>query len=59
MDVLKLKKILLIAFYVGVIAVGIAGFLALRSMRQVTPPLQEPQQPAQEQVVPRADSTRH
>ncbi|WPP48528.1 hypothetical protein [Catalinimonas niigatensis] len=53
MDVLKVKKALLIAFYIGVIAVGIAGFLVLRSMRHIPPPEQE----QQEMAVPRADST--
>lgn len=51
MDVLK--KSLLIAFYVGIIAVGIVGFIALKSVREQSPP---PDLPAQEVQNPVADS---
>ncbi|MEK6476411.1 hypothetical protein WJR50_02715 [Catalinimonas sp. 4WD22] len=53
MDILR--KVLLIAFYVCIIAAGVVGFLALRSMRQIPAPPQDTLQ--QKDEVPPSDST--
>ncbi|WKN32775.1 hypothetical protein PZB74_05375 [Porifericola rhodea] len=49
MDILK--KILLITFYVSIIAVGIIGFIALRSLRQAPPVPHPPQEEVAEPTV--------
>jgi hypothetical protein len=51
MDILR--KVLLVAFYVGIVAVGIIGFIALKSVRDKTPPAAPP---AREVQNPLADS---
>jgi len=52
MDILR--KLLLIAFYLGIIAVGISGFLALKSVRDKPIPTDPPVQHMQ--PAPVADS---
>ncbi|MDF9800072.1 hypothetical protein OKW21_005335 [Catalinimonas alkaloidigena] len=53
MDILR--KVLLIAFYVCIIAAGVVGFLTLRSMRQIPAPVQDSLQ--QQNIAPSSDST--
>ena len=52
MDVLR--KFLLIIFYVAIVAVGIGGFFALRSVRDQPLPTETPAHPTQ--LSPVADS---
>ncbi len=52
MDILR--KLLLIAFYLGIVAVGIGGFIALKSVRDKPIPTDPPVQ--QMQAAPVADS---
>lgn len=48
MDVLK--RVLLLAFYVGIVAVGIMGFLALQSVRDAPRQLKVPPAEVQQTV---------
>lgn len=48
MDILK--KTLLVAFYIGIIAIGIIGFIALKSVRERSPPSDIPSQNVQDHI---------